>query len=62
MAVVPDRIQAQRIVLNLNDWKGSIDELREAAQAWRLNKTGPTLEQLGLEEILVVKDGLVFPL
>ena len=61
-AVDPKRIQADRVILNLNEWTGELDDLRAAIIRWRLKDTDLSLHDFGLKELLVVKDGKLFRL
>lgn len=59
---VPERVQAKRIVLTLNEWGGDLDELRHAVMDYRLSGTDQSLVDMGLKELIVVLDGEVFNL
>ena len=48
---VNDRKQADRIVLNLNNWQGNIEDVKEKLQEYPVDN---------LKEVLVVQDGRIF--
>ena len=42
--------QAKRILINLDDWKGSMDDFRKQFGDWKIDS---------MEELIIIKDGKI---